>query len=129
MGMKIIDALPEFVRFTLSGMIGTLLDYIAYKILYDSEIFPVFRATLSWTIAYTLSVIWQHALHSVFVFGGFGGMGYFKSLGTMYVAYGGSIILSPAINWGLVEFAKFPHQHAWVGTLVITGMLRSQILV
>eukprot|EP01059_Diplonema_ambulator_P002552 TRINITY_DN12179_c0_g1_i1.p1 TRINITY_DN12179_c0_g1~~TRINITY_DN12179_c0_g1_i1.p1 ORF type:complete len:195 (+),score=9.72 TRINITY_DN12179_c0_g1_i1:167-751(+) len=122
MGLKAVDDLPEFVRFSLSGLLGTLLDYLAYKVIYDSGVFTIFRATLSWATAYALSVIWQHALHAFFVFGGFGHMGYFKSLLTMYIAYSGSIVFSPAINWVLVEYARFEHQQSFAATLMITGL-------
>eukprot|EP01064_Diplonema_japonicum_P000723 TRINITY_DN10460_c1_g1_i1.p1 TRINITY_DN10460_c1_g1~~TRINITY_DN10460_c1_g1_i1.p1 ORF type:complete len:213 (+),score=16.85 TRINITY_DN10460_c1_g1_i1:55-639(+) len=128
MGLKAVDDLPEFVRFSLSGFLGTLLDYIAYKIIYDSGVFTVFRATLSWATAYGLSVVWQHALHAFFVFGGFGHMGYFKSLLTMYIAYSASIVFSPVINWLLVEYGKFEHQQSFVATLMITGIANYVLL-
>ena len=117
--------IPEVVRFFFSGGIGTLLDYIAYKAIYDSVEFPFFRATLSWALAYALSVVWQHSLHALFVFGGYGPLGYVRSLGAMYVAYSGSILFSPVINWMLVEYAKFDHNVSFIATLLITGMFFS----
>ncbi|KAJ9464357.1 hypothetical protein DIPPA_15989 [Diplonema papillatum] len=123
-----LDDLPEIVRFALSGAIGTLLDYLAYKLLYDANVFPYYRATLSWAVAYAISVVWQHTLHAMFVFGGFGPTGYCKSLFSMYIAYSGSILFSPVINWTLVEYGKLDHDHAWILTLMITGIVNYIVL-
>ena len=122
MGSRFTEKIPEIVRFFFSGVLGTLLDYAAYKAIYDSHIFPFFRPTLSWALAYALSVVWQHSLHAFFVFGGYGGMGYWRSLGAMYVAYSGSILTSPVINYALIEYAKVDHGVAFLATLLITGM-------
>eukprot|EP00754_Rhynchopus_humris_P044339 Rhum_TRINITY_DN4068_c0_g1::Rhum_TRINITY_DN4068_c0_g1_i1::g.12840::m.12840 len=122
MGSRFTEKIPEIVRFFFSGVLGTLLDYAAYKAIYDSHIFPFFRPTLSWALAYALSVVWQHSLHAFFVFGGYGGMGYWRSLGAMYVAYSGSILTSPVINYALIEYAKVDHGVAFLATLLITGL-------
>jgi len=123
-----LDRIPEFGRFIMSGMIGTILDFIAYKFLYESSLFPYFKATLSWTVAYAMSVVWQHALHALLVFGSFGNHGYCRSLGATYMAYSMSIVFSPFINWSLVEYARMHHTPAWIATLALTGLTNYVLL-
>eukprot|EP01065_Artemidia_motanka_P032518 TRINITY_DN39513_c0_g1_i1.p1 TRINITY_DN39513_c0_g1~~TRINITY_DN39513_c0_g1_i1.p1 ORF type:complete len:239 (+),score=28.93 TRINITY_DN39513_c0_g1_i1:197-913(+) len=126
--LKFLDWIPEFIRFAISGGIGTLLDFLAYRMLYESSLFPVFKATLSWTTAYAMSVVWQHALHALLVFGSFGSGGYCRSLGTTYMAYAASIAFSPFINWMLVEHTRLNHTAAWFATLCLTGVCNYLLL-
>lgn len=57
----------EYIRFVISGSIGTGLFYAFYELLHF--LYPhIFRtenarASVSWGVSYFISIMWQHALH------------------------------------------------------------------
>jgi len=97
----------------------------SYRFFYVNP-YPWKKETVSWVISYLCSIVWQHYLHGVLVFGGaprFLSFQYFKSLGKTYLAYSLSILLSSVINDFLVAWIGLEHTLAWVATVVATGIL------
>ena len=66
-----------------------------------------------------LSIVWQHALHLLIVFGF--REDYWTSLLWTYVSYSASLLISTVLNWVLVENMHVNHGLAWVLTLAATG--------
>jgi hypothetical protein len=109
--------------FNLSGTIGTILFFYFDKTLFASALNPISyqRETVTWTVSYIISILWQHSLHRLLVFGT--SAPYVSSLLKVYVAYALSIASSSVINFLLVAYVGASHRQAWVLTLVITGVL------
>jgi hypothetical protein len=113
--------IPLYFWFVLSGtlcdVVQALIDFGVYHIYpYDWE-----RATVCWTVSYTMSVIVRHFSHRFLVFGEFEGT-YCQSLGRTYLTYSSSIILSIVTNHVLVNGFNCTHKVAWVLTMLWTGI-------
>lgn len=98
-----IEAVPRPIMFQISGIIGTALFYLAYEAIYAANQLDFHRAGVAWASAYALSILWQHALHRLLVFGPQGN--YIRSLLYCYVCYAVSIVLSSVVMDFLVEVA------------------------
>jgi hypothetical protein len=113
--------------FSVSGWIGTALFSAAYELLYAelesgySEQCGAYCAAVAWTVAYTASIVWQHALHRLLVFGS--SAPYWRSLALTFVSYSLSLVLSSALNAVLVTALGVHHRVAFVGTLLATGVI------
>ena len=107
--------------FNLSGFLGTLLFYGMYQLLFTVLPLETRKATVSWTLSYICSIVWQHALHRWMVFGS--KSSYWTSLGMTYLCYSVSIVLSSLFTDILVQQLHIHHQVAWILTLVATGLL------
>lgn len=118
---------PQYFWFVISGalcdVIQAILDYMVYNI-YVSE---WERSTVCWTISYSLSIIFRHSSHRYIVFGDFEGT-YCTSLGRTYMAYAASILLSMVANHFIVDIFKISHAHAWLVTMIWTGIVNYFIL-
>eukprot|EP01100_Stratorugosa_tubuloviscum_P012869 TRINITY_DN623_c0_g1_i1.p1 TRINITY_DN623_c0_g1~~TRINITY_DN623_c0_g1_i1.p1 ORF type:complete len:145 (+),score=26.38 TRINITY_DN623_c0_g1_i1:135-569(+) len=115
----------KFLKFQISGFIGTVLFYIFYSFVFDQLSFiENNRAAIAWTISYLSSIIWQHALHRIIVFNDEKMKGsYLWSLGWSYVCYTKSIILSHLMMTLFVDYLKIDYNFAWGITLIITGYI------
>jgi hypothetical protein len=108
-----------YLRFGLSGLIGTLLFKILFDVLMAACTFKQGCSAASWFVSYLLSIIWQHFLHERLVFGV--SANYWESLFWTYVSYSASFVVSTALNWVLVENLHFSAGLAWFITLASTG--------
>jgi len=112
---------PQYFWFVLSGglcdIVQAIIDYAIFNIyIYEWE-----RATICWTLSYTLSIIVRHTSHRFLVFGDFEGS-YCYSLAKTYLTYSSSIIISMISNHIIVEILLFSHRDAWIITMLWTGI-------
>lgn len=117
-----IDRIPQPIRFALAGGIGNVAFFYLDQAVYAANPFSWQRSTVSWALSYLISVWLQHFLNTILVFGR-NKNGYWSSLAKTYMTYTISIVLSPIVNMGLINYLNFGHQMAWFGTLASTGML------
>jgi putative flippase GtrA len=118
---------PQYFWFVVSGALcdvfQALIDYIVYHLyVYEWE-----RATVCWTVGYTLSIILRHTSHRFLVFGDYEGS-YCSSLGRTYLAYSASIVLSMFSNHYIINILKLSHRDAWIITMLWTGLLNYFLL-
>eukprot|EP01080_Neovahlkampfia_damariscottae_P009674 gene9674-1880_t len=111
----------EFIRFGLSGSIGTVLFYIFYELLYRINPVEANKATTTWAVSYLASIIWQHALHRYLVFG-WKGTSYFGTLFWTYISYSLSIVMSPVIIYIIVDKMGVDYRIGWFISLCATGV-------
>lgn len=119
--------IPQYFWFVLSGafcdIFQAIIDYIVFHIYtYEWE-----RATVCWTVGYTLSIIIRHTSHRILVFGDYDGS-YCSSLGRTYLAYSASIVLSMISNHYIIDILKLSHRDAWIITMLWTGLLNYFLL-
>ena|SRR3989338_6003053 len=116
----------EFIKFLISGAIGTCIFYGMYEGLY--KFLPQFGSTLSWVVSYVISICFQHFLHSKLVFNNWDALKpifsarYNKSLIGTYLAYMLSLLLSPAITF-LLDFLHVNYRLSFLITLNLTGVI------
>lgn len=79
------------------------------------------KATVCWTLSYIISIVVRHFSHRLIVFGEYEGT-YWTSLMKTYATYSSSIFLSILTNWFLVRYLYLSHTHAWLATLIWTGV-------
>jgi putative flippase GtrA len=72
-------------------------------------------------VSYAASIWWQHALHRMLVFGD--GAPYWQSLLRMYLSYSVSLVLSAALNYGMVELVHLNRDVAWAAGILSTGLI------
>jgi len=112
---------PQYFWFMLSGALcdvgQAVIDFCIYNVYtYEWE-----RATVCWTLSYTLSIIVRHSSHRILVFGDFEGS-YCYSLAKTYLTYSSSIIISMFSNHIIVTVLGFNHRDAWIITMIWTGI-------
>ena len=112
---------PQYFWFVLSGALCDIIqagmDFCIYQIYtYEWE-----RATVCWTLSYTLSIVIRHSSHRIIVFGEFEGS-YLSSLGKTFLAYSSSIVVSLLSNHFIVEIFNFSHRDAWILTMLWIGL-------
>ena len=112
---------PTYPLFMMSGAIcdvfQALIDYMI-SIVYTID---WAKATVCWTLSYTLSIIIRHYSHRMIVFGEYEGT-YCSSLGRTYLAYSSSIVISMFMNHYLVEGFGLEHKVAYLITMLGTGI-------
>ena len=114
-------AIPEPARFIISGAIGSALFWLLNEICVASMPATIpSPITVSFFLAYLISIWLQHLLHSTLVYGWV--QSYWSGLFSTYTGYSLALVLSPPINYGLVEYLKLDASGAWLGTLLITGV-------
>ncbi|WP_299111176.1 GtrA family protein [uncultured Winogradskyella sp.] len=110
----------EFVRMLVIAILGAILGFITYEIIYYlNPLSP--KATISWTIAFLVGVIRQHALHRHFTF--LNKAPYFKSLYKAYIVDLGVLIFSSALNWFLIETLYLNHRLTWLICLLLSSLI------
>ena len=116
--------IPQFVRFNISGVLGTILfermnNYIFYSL---QHVQHEYKSAAVFGFSYLISCLWQHALHRHLVFGSEGSR-YLPSLLAFYATYAFSIVASPAVNGVLTAGLGFSMELAYYLTLGIIGVL------
>jgi len=119
---RFMETIPKALRFQISGLIGTVLFYVLYRVIIE---IGHLRPTLSWFISYFVSTWWQFELHSRLVFLNWKQiqMNYFKKLSEVYALYALSMVLSTVLHAVILTVLHFPETLSWVLTLVGTGIL------
>lgn len=110
----------EYMRMLIIAVIGAVLGFITYEIIYYLNPFHP-KATLSWITAFIIGVARQHALHRRFTF--FHKVPYFKSLYKAYVVDLGALLYSSILYWFLSEFLHLDHRLTWVVCLLSTALI------
>ena len=144
--------IPHYFWFMLSGALcdvaQAFIDYFVYLLYaFEWERATVWYFTASWipssymtysgswAVSYTLSIVIRHSSHRFIgtkcgckrisslcvVFGEYEGT-YCSSLMMTYFSYSSSIVLSILTNHILVEIFHMSHQHAWIITMLWTGI-------
>lgn len=118
---------PLYPLFMVSGALcdvcQAVIDFLISKI-YTLE---WGKTTVCWTLSYTLSIILRHSSHRLIVFGDYEGT-YCMSLGRTYMAYSSAIVISMFANHQLVAFFGLSHRHAWLATMLFTGIYNFFVL-
>jgi len=99
-----LSAVPMVVRYSISCALANILYFGLYRLLLES----ISSAGLCVNLAYVASVVWQHALHRLLVYGKALELNalYFKELAGVYVAYGLAFILNPIITEACIAMGK-----------------------
>jgi hypothetical protein len=113
--------IPKYFWFVLSGSLcdccQALIDYLISIIYaYEWE-----KATICWTLSYTVSIMIRHFSHKYIVFGDYDGS-YCTSLGRTYLTYSSSIVISTIANHCFMTYFLLSHKQAWVITMLWTGL-------
>ena len=114
--------LPEPVRVSITGILGTAVGWLTYELLYWLN--PVngeWRATTSWLIGFLIGVARQHGLHRWFTFTHYSP--YWKSLGRAYVFYAATTAITSAANYYLTAVLGLHHRLAYFICLTISGLM------
>ena len=108
-------------RLVLTGLLGALLGWITYELLYGLNPFTRYRATSSWAANWVLSVWRQHGLHRWLTFAS--RAPYARSLGRAFAFYAVSGILGAWANFELVFGLGVHHRTAWLVCLAGGGLI------
>jgi putative flippase GtrA len=111
---------PEFVRMLIVAIIGALLSFVTYEIVFYLNPWSP-KATLSWVIAFIIGVVRQHALHRYFTFSH--KTPYFKSLYKAYILDFGGLLYSSGLNWILSNTFKLNHRLVWLCCILSTALI------
>lgn len=119
--------LSEHIRFLAIGSFGILLGWGIYNIIY--MLMPPFhnRATITWSIAYFLAIIRQHALHFYFTFNN-SDAPYIRSLVGAFGVYGLGWIGTTFVNNIFTSKLNINHQFAFFATTA-TGVALNYFLL
>jgi hypothetical protein len=106
---------PLYFWFMLSGAIcdifQAVIDYgISLVYFLEWE-----KATVCWTLSYTLSIWIRHSSHRILVFGDYEGT-YIASLLRTYFTYSSSIVISMFSNHIFTSVFLLSHREAWIIT-------------
>ena len=127
-----LSDVPKVLRYSISCAIANALYFALYTVLLGS----ISSAGLCVNMAYGASVVWQHALHRVLVYGKSLTLNklYFKELVGIYMAYAIAFILNPLITEACIAFGKahiaktgathlvsWLHPGAFIAALIVTG--------
>ena len=107
----------------LCDVFQAIIDYFVY-VMYT---FEYERATVCWTISYTLSIVLRHISHRYIVFGEYEGT-YCASLIRTYATYSSSIIISIITNHIITNYYGVSHRNAWIITMIWTGVYNYFVL-
>lgn len=99
-----LSKVPKVVRYAISCLVANVLYFGLYTLLLGS----ISSAGLCVNLAYLASVVWQHALHRILVYGKGIEINalYWKELFGIYMAYGIAFILNPIITEGCIAMGQ-----------------------
>mgnify|MGYP003385206869 CR=1 FL=1 len=124
---------PHSVRFLISANIGSVVFYFlneAMVVLLPHLLmmrpYQSVTITTAWILSYLLSIFIQYILHAILVYGW--STSFWAGLLSTYTGYSGAMIASIPINFTLVNTVGLHAQHAWFGTLIITGIANFFVL-
>jgi len=116
------------VRFVISANIGSAIFYFLNEamVIVLSSLLPYQPITAAWLISYLISIFLQYILHAMLVFGW--SASFWGGMLSTYAGYSGALVASIPINIALVNTAGLSASHAWLGTLIITGIANFFVL-
>ena len=100
--------LPRYLWYMLSGAICDVFQFFIDRAVYTSflvSMLPYEQDTVSWTVAYVLTIALRHETHRIFVFGAYEGS-YWANLGKMYMTYATTIAASIVLRSMLARAAE-----------------------
>lgn len=103
----------ELTRFLISGVVGTAVGFVTYRLIW--WLLPEFsyRTTAAWFINYNVAVARQHWLHCRFTFAA-EKRGFWSTLPRAYMIYSIVLVVTTAFNAVLVGRFGFGPDLAWV---------------
>ena len=126
--------LPRYAWYMLSGAICDVLQFLIDRVVYTSALvamLPYERDTVSWTVAYVLTIAMRHETHRIFVFGAYEGS-YWRNLGKMYMTYATTIAASIVLRSMLARAAEYlppillayasARTYGYFATMLFTGI-------
>ena len=117
--MSISTSREQLLSFFLVGIIGNLVGWIFYYLVYESLTIDIYKPTISWIISFHFGVLLQHFLHRRFTFEDSINP-YFQSLLRTYLSYIGLLIFGIIVNFSLNEILNIYHHFAWLLTLAVS---------
>jgi hypothetical protein len=111
--------LPQYFCYMISGFFCDIIQFCIDVVLYN--IFHIHDASVCWALGFASSIVFRHTAHRYLVFGNYVG-GYYKSLVRIYAGYSITIFFSTIINFLMTKKANISHYHAWIFTLLWTGI-------
>jgi hypothetical protein len=126
--IKFHHHVPHPIRFIISANIGSLVFYFLNEALVAvlSSVLPYQPITAAWLTSYLISIFLQYILHAILVFGW--SASFWAGVLSTYAGYSGALVASVPINIALVNTAGLSASHAWLGTLIITGVANFFVL-
>jgi len=115
------------VRFILVGILGVIIGWVVYNLIYFINPMLEYRATTTWVMAYVFGVWQQHGLHRILTFEKTE-VSYQKSLRRSYLAYMAGLIISTPINFSLVEIMDLGVQQSWAISVLASTMVNYYLL-
>jgi hypothetical protein len=111
-----LSDVPKVARYTISCAIANVLYFWLYSLLLES----IASAGVCVNIAYAASVVWQHALHRILVYGKGVELSvpYLKELMGIYMAYIVSFILNPMITEACIALGNVINAHTCTHTRI-----------
>ena len=97
--------LPRYLWYMLSGAICDVAQFFLDRAVASVYTWDFERDTVSWTVAYILTIALRHETHRIFVFGAYE-CSYWKNLGKMYMTYATTITASIALRSILAKAAE-----------------------
>ncbi|KNC84519.1 hypothetical protein SARC_03265 [Sphaeroforma arctica JP610] len=118
---KPLSLIPEVGRFALSGGIGNTIFFKLNQYLFQDV---GISGSISWTLAYLLSIPLQQILHRHIVYLGVknGTSSYFVELFRLYVSYSMSIVVGLLLSY-VMEQLGVDHDVAWGVNVIATGIV------
>lgn len=110
----------EFRRMLFVALIGIVASLITYEIIYYINPFSP-KTTISWSMAFIIGIIRQHALHRYYTFEY--KISYFKSLYKAFVLDFSVLMLTSGLNWVLSETFNLHHRFVWLLCLLSSAIM------
>jgi putative flippase GtrA len=112
----------EALRFQISGLIGSILFFIMYEILFMMVQQHKHGSVISWLVAYMASIWWQFELHRWIVYGKDRIRDYWAALRTTFAVYSISLVISTILNYVLTSILVLHFRTAWIITMIVIGV-------
>lgn len=111
----------EKLRMIIIALVGSLIGWLTYEIIYYVNPLTMYRASSSWFVEFVIGVTRQHALHRWFTFKHV--VPYWDSLVRAYFYYSGCAITGAGLNYILTEVLNMHHRFAWGLCLLYTALI------
>ncbi len=136
------ESMMDFLRFQLSGIIGTLVFYLIYE--FFNLLSVATHPTTAWFFSYLCSIFFQFELHRLIVFRHWEEQksqqtilplgpvtpstksskpSYLSQLLQCYLLYSISLVLSTVLNYVMISLFGFHHRLTWFFSLVLCGII------
>lgn len=106
-------------RLMLVATTGAAIGWLTYELIYHFNPLTELRATSSWTLAFAIGVLRQHALHRRFTFADRPAVRH--GLLRAYAYYVSVALIGAALNRLLTAHFAVPHRLAWLACLAVTA--------